>query len=119
MTLKKVSTEAVHEALKSENFKVVDTRDSNTFIGWRLGGEIKKGHIAGATDFAAEWLTFPFVSPWSTREEYDSHIEQKFQDKKFDSNMNIIFYDSNGKDAEIVAEYFRSKGFANLFYYNF
>ena len=54
--LKQVDTNTVKKALTKQNWKVIDTRDSNTFIGWRLDGEQKKGHIPVATDYAAEWI---------------------------------------------------------------
>ena len=49
---------------------VIDTRDPDTFNGWCLGGEKVKGHIAGATDYSAQWIRFPYINPWTTEEEY-------------------------------------------------
>ena len=57
--LERIDRKGVEQALESASWTVIDTRDSNTFIGWRLNGEKKKGHIPGATDFAAEWIRFP------------------------------------------------------------
>lgn len=117
--LKEVNTNTVKEALRKSDWKVIDTRDSNTFIGWRLGGEKKKGHIPGATDYAAEWIRFPYISPWSTLEERNHNIEEKWKDKKISKEMNIILYDTNREDARVVAEFLKRKGYTNLFYYNF
>ncbi len=119
MDMKKVNTSMVHLALESDDWIVVDTRNSNSFIGWCMDGEKKKGHIKGATDFAAEWLTFPYISAWSTKKRRIKHIENKFKDKKFSTELNIILYDTNGMDAKVVAKYFNEKGLHNLFYYNF
>ncbi|MDO4473968.1 MAG: rhodanese-like domain-containing protein [Eubacteriales bacterium] len=119
MNIKKIDTNTVHFALKSDDWVVVDTRNSNSFIGWCMESEKKKGHIKGATDFAAEWITFPFISAWSTKEERIRNIENKFKDKKFLPDMKIILYDTNGTDAEVVAQYFFERGLQNLYYYNF
>ena len=117
--LNTVNTEIVKEALGKSEWKVIDTRDSNTFIGWRLGGEAKKGHIPGATDYAAEWIRFPYNSPWSTQEERLHNIEEKWKDKKIPIETKIILYDTNGKDANVVADFLDKKGYKHLFYYNF
>lgn len=117
--LRAVDTEAVCAALKSEEWKVVDTRDSNTFIGWCLGGEKKRGHIPGATDYAAEWICFPYFNPWITKEEQAARFEQKLKDKEITPDKNIILYDINGEDAYIVAAFLRNRGFEKMFYYNF
>lgn len=119
MELEKVDSAVLCKALKSENWKVIDTRNSCTFMGWCLNGEKKKGHIPGATDYAADWIRFPFHNPWITREEHLQRYERKLKQKGLTPDDNIILYDANGQDAYVVAEFLKERGFKKLYYYNF
>ena len=117
--LERIDRKGVEQALESASWTVIDTRDSNTFIGWRLNGEKKKGHIPGATDFAAEWIRFPYKSPWEEEGEREHNIEQKLLDKKIPKDSRIILYDTTEKDAPIVAEYLKDRGYKYFYYFNF
>lgn len=119
LTLEKVDNKTVEMALNDKKWKVVDTRDSSTFIGWCLGGEKKKGHIKGATDYAADWIRFPYVNPWITMEDQNRRFNQKLQDKGIIPDKNIILYDTNKEDALVVAKFLKQKGFEKIYYYNF
>lgn len=103
-----VNSEIVKNALKDENWVVVDARDSNAFIGWRLNGEEKEGHIKGATDFSAKWLPCP---------DAEVVFEKKMSFRKISPEKDIIVYDFDGNDAPAVMEYFASKGITKLHYF--
>lgn len=117
--LNSVTSEEVNLALKSKNWAVVDTRDSNSFLGWCMDGESVRGHITGATDFSAEWIRFPFISAWSNEEERKENIHNKLIERRWNQSTNIILYDTTGQDAPVVAKYLIDNGYENLHYYNF
>lgn len=113
--MREVDALTVAEALGNEAWFVIDTRSSSAYMGWRLEGEEKSGHIKGATDFSAAWITYKYLKP----EEKEKRLLEKLELKGIDKESNIILYDVNRNDAEIVAEYFRNHGISNLFYFNF
>ena len=117
--LQQVDTELVRYALQDASWMVIDTRNPDTFNGWCLGGEKVKGHIAGATDYSAQWIRFPYINPWTTEEEYRSRFEDALKYRDITPNKKIILYDTNENDAYVVADFLRKKGFQNLYYYNF
>lgn len=117
--IEEVDEKTVCEALEKKNWKVIDTRDSNTFIGWRLNGEEKRGHIPGATDYAAEWIQFPFTNPWVKEEEQKKRFEQKLIDKGITKDKSLILYDYTGEDAPVIAEFLKKRGYDKLYYFNF
>ena len=119
MDLKRVDEKFVKNIIGLKDWKLIDTRDSNTFIGWRLNGEEKKGHIPGATDYAAEWITFPFGNPWVDPEAQKKRFDQKLLDKGITPDKKVVLYDYGNGDAEIVAEFLKGRGFEDFYYFDF
>ena len=113
--MKEVNRTFVEKVLTNGEWLIIDTRSSNAYIGWRLEGEEKQGHIKGATDFSAKWLTYSGIKD----EKRNTQLEEKLKTKGITSEKNIILYDVNRKDAFLVADYLRNKGIKNLFYFNF
>ena len=53
----KVTEADVQAALADGSAVVVDARSNDAYIGWASGKNTMGGHIEGATDFSANWLT--------------------------------------------------------------
>lgn len=113
MDLRQISVEknVVKKALNDESWIVIDARDSNSFMGWRLNGEEKKGHIKGATDFSAKWIEC------KEQKNLESWLQEKMTFRNISKEKEIIVYDYNGKDAPIVLDYLEEQGIGNLHYY--
>lgn len=113
------TAEEVAAAIKEGAAVVVDARLTDTYAGWAVGGNTMGGHIQGATDFSANWLTATFDDNNNlngmTREE---HLEKYLADKKIQAGTPVILYDENGTDALAVANYFASKGITDLKLFN-
>lgn len=113
------TVEDVATAIKNDGAIVVDARSSDAYSGWATGGNTMGGHIAGATDFSANWLSATFDDENNldsmTREE---HLQKYLDDKNITVDSSIIVYDENGTDALAVAEYFASKGISDLKTFN-
>lgn len=115
MKVQEVNSLFVMTVLGNEKWLVVDARSSHAYIGWRLEGEKKEGHIKGATDFSANWITYK----GGKEKKKEQQLREKMELKGITKEKHIILYDVNRKDAFVVADYLRDKGIDNLYYFNF
>lgn len=106
-----INTSDLKEKLDDEQWIIVDTRINDAYNGWQLEGVSRGGHIKGAVDFSANWLTVE-------NKNKEEILNEALKDKKIDSDKNIVLYDANGKDAIKVADFLKSKGYNNLHIYN-
>lgn len=111
VNLKAISTEVLQEKVQDNAWVIVDTRLNDAYNGWKLDGVKRGGHIKGAVDFSANWL-----SVYSDRK--DEVLEQALKTKRIDLDKNIVLYDANGKDALVVADYLSKKGYKYLYKYD-
>ena len=101
--VKTIATKELQDKLSDDSWVVVDTRINDAFNGWKLDEVERGGHIKGAVDFSANWLT----------------VDSKaLETKGIEKDKNIVLYDANGKDAKEVANYLSEKGYKNLYTYN-
>lgn len=114
-----VTTAAVKAALDDDRAVVLDARANDAYIGWTVDGAKRGGHIAGAVDFAASWLTCDYDDKENlegkTREEV---LTDAIENKKLREAAEVIVYDTNGKDAAAVAEYLDGQGIKGLKVYD-
>ena len=110
VNLKAISTEVLQEKVQDNAWVIVDTRLNDAYNGWKLDGVKRGGHIKGAVDFSANWL-----SVYLDRK--DEVLEQALKTKRIDLDKNIVLYDANGKDALVVADYLSKKGYKYLYKY--
>ena len=114
-TYEKATVEEVKGALSDDSSVVADTRTGDAYAGWAAGKNTMGGHIEGATDFSANWLTATFDDKENldkmTREE---HLEKYMDDKNIDEGTSVILYDENGEDAAAVADFLDSKGVKDI-----
>ena len=114
-----VTTADVQAALTDTNSVVVDARINSAYIGWTLEGVERGGHIPGATDFSARWLTSTYSDTDNLEGETRAQVlEQYLVDKGIDSSKKVIVYDANGTDAVAVADYFASQGVTDISLYD-
>ncbi len=113
------TAEEVAVAIKDGTAIVVDARSNEAYAGWATGGNTFGGHIAGATDFSANWLSATFDDQNNlngmTREE---HLQKYHVDTNTKADPAVIVDDENGTDAAAVAEYFASQGITDLKTFN-
>lgn len=109
----------VEKGLKDEKTVVIDARSNNEYIGWALNGAKRGGHIKGATDFSASWLTSEYDDKKNlegdTRQDV---LKYTLENKKITPDKNIIIYDTNKKDSKNVAKYLMDKGIKNISIYD-
>lgn len=109
--IKTIATEELQDKLSDDSWVVVDTRINDAFNGWKLDEVERGGHIKGAVDFSANWLTVDSKVKEKT-------LENALETKGIEKDKNIVLYDANGKDAKAVASYLSEKGYKNLYTYN-
>lgn len=118
-TFAAASAEDVAAALQDSSAVVVDARSNDAYAGWAAGDNKLGGHIDGATDFSAKWLTATFDDENNldgmTREE---HLQKYMTDKGIKADTPVIVYDENGTDAVAVAEYFAANGVTDIKTFN-
>lgn len=114
----KLIIEATKEMLfcaqRSSEWCVIDARSSDIYMGWKHGNE-KAGHIPYAKFFSAQWLD----TRWrESAKDYEVRLKIQMESQGIRPDKNIIVYDENALDAEIVLNYFSENGFDRLFYFN-
>ncbi|WP_415837449.1 rhodanese-like domain-containing protein [Parendozoicomonas haliclonae] len=110
-SMKTLDLSRVENLINAPDWVLVDARLSDAFNGWKLDGIARGGHLPGAVDFPANWLTVD-----------DEAREQKLRavlaGKGISTDKSVLLYDVNGKDARKVAEFLQTQGFHNLHYFN-
>ena len=109
--VKTIATKELQDKLLDDSWVVVDTRINDAFNGWKLDEVERGGHIKGAVDFSANWLTVDSKDKEKT-------LDKALETKGIEKDKNIVLYDANGKDAKEVANYLSEKGYKNLYTYN-
>ena len=109
--IKTIATKELQDKLTDDSWAVVDTRINDAFNGWKLDNVERGGHIKGAVDFSANWLTVD-------ADDKEKTLDKALETKGIDKDKNIVLYDANGKDAKSVANYLSEKGYKNLYTYN-
>ena len=109
--VKTIATKELQDKLSDDSWVFVDTRINDAFNGWKLDSVERGGHIKGAVDFSANWLTVDAKDKEKT-------LDKALETKGIKKDKNIVLYDVNGKDAKEVANYLSDKGYKNLYTYN-
>ena len=113
------STEDVVALAEKGNGVLVDARHPDIYNGWALDGLPRGGHIEGATDFSCTFLTCDY--------DEKGNLEKKTRDEVLNDTLSrkgllpgkkVIVYDTNEKDALLVADFLRSKGIEDISLYN-
>lgn len=110
-TYNTISVKDMEKIKNNKDVVVVDTRIGDAFNGWALDNMKSGGHIEGATDFAYNWIS-------TDSKDKDAILNKALSDKGITSDKKVVLYDSNDKDAKIVADYLYKKGITNISLFN-
>jgi molybdopterin synthase sulfurtransferase len=100
-----LTTVELQELLQRGGAHVVDCRPADAYNGWRLGGEARGGHIAGARSLPVKWST------------YLDWIEI-VRSKGFEPSRRVVVYGYTDEETESVASLFRGAGYADVHAYH-
>lgn len=109
-----VGIDELEAALSDDNAVVVDTRVSDAYMGWAVDGAERGGHIPGATDFSYRWLDSPYSDTENLEGETRELVLEQAIDAKGLSGKKLFLYDTNGEDAQKVANYLYTKGLQDI-----
>lgn len=108
-------TEEVEKALQDPNSLVIDARINDAYNGWAVDGAKKGGHLPNAIDFSSIWLDSEYDDKNNLEERSRQEVlDLAIQDKGITPEKNIIIYDTNGKDAQKLAQYLKEKGINHI-----
>ncbi len=93
--------------LENDDFVIVDIRSEAAYIGWKLEGEARGGHIKGAVDLPYSW----------TREIKGNKLKNALIAKGIAPEKTIVVYDTHGKDSNSMAEVLKDLGYDKVLVY--
>jgi len=100
-----LTTEEVASLLDDPTALLVDTRSTYAFNGWKLGGEMRGGHITGATVFSASWLN---------KLENNEAIQAELDRYGISKDKMIVTYGNGTESATAVADKLVELGYDNV-----
>ena len=106
----------VQAALTDANSVVVDARSGSAYLGWPEDGFDQSGHIQGAVDFSAAWLTCSYSDTDNLEQETRAQVlEGYLANKGLTPDKQVIVYDAQGgAQATAVADYLVSQGISDI-----
>ncbi|MBC7124903.1 MAG: sulfurtransferase [Bacteroidales bacterium] len=106
MEIRKITITELQKAVNEATAKIIDVRPVDAYNGWKLNGEQRGGHIAGAKSLPIQWI------------KYMDWIEM-VRHKYIQPADNIIIYGYSENDSQKVAERFIKSGYNNISVYNY
>jgi molybdopterin synthase sulfurtransferase len=101
----RINTNQLEALLENPEFILLDLRPSAAFNGWKLGQELRGGHIPSAVSFPSKWFE---VLP---RGEFVSWLSSK----GITYRKTLILYDYAAANLETVIRIFEEMGFERLY----
>lgn len=102
-----INKDELKKELDNDEFVIVDIRSEAAYIGWKLEGEARGGHIKGAVDFPYSW----------TKEIKENDLKSALTGKGIVPEKTIVVYDTNGKDSGTMAELLKGLGYDKVLVY--
>jgi len=99
-----ISTTDLHQLLQEINVQIIDLRSPDAYNGWRLGGEMRGGHIPGARSLPLKWTS------------YIDWIEV-VRNKGINPAQQIVLYSYTETDCLQAEKSFRKAGFHDISIY--
>ena len=103
--LKEISTKELALLAGNSKATIIDTRPIDAYNGWKLNGEIRRGHIKGAKSLPFSWTNY---MDWI----------DVVRSKEINKDNSIIIYGYTHEEIKKVAGLFNKIGYENVFIYN-
>jgi len=103
--LKEISTEKLSQLVDQSDTTIIDIRPIDAYNGWKLNGEIRKGHIKGAKSLPYSWT------------QYLDWVDV-VRSKEINQDNTIVIYGYNADKIKKVAELFIKIGYKKIYMYN-
>lgn len=102
----------------SDSKVLVDARVADAYQGWAIDGMTKGGHIKNSVNVSEQWFSKEYKYDSRENSTQEDYINQELNSIGVTAKKSYIIYDTNGKDATVVANYLAKKGFKNISIYN-
>ncbi|MBT3209541.1 MAG: sulfurtransferase [Bacteroidetes bacterium] len=99
-----ISTNNLERIIEDTNVKIIDIRPLDTYNGWKLKNELRRGHIKNAKSLPLKWFN------------YMDWIEI-VRSKQILPEHKIIIYSYDDKDNSVAAKTFIKSDYKNVFVY--
>lgn len=106
-----VETKQVIDALNNQTAMLIDTRSNDAFNGWIESGAQRGGHLPGAVEFSAQWLSNQ--SPDAMEK-----LQTVLTEKGITPNKPLILYNTNDDENQDVARFLQKLGFSDISTYD-
>ena len=107
-TSRTISTAELHDRLSDPDVTIVDVRPIAAYNGWRLQGEVRGGHIPGATVFPSAWL----------RSVDETEIRRLLLDKGITPDRTVVVYGDGAGDAAALEARLAGLGHTDVLRYD-
>lgn len=105
-----ISIEDLSKNLDNRDYQVVDLRQDDAYLGYKVGGISRGGHIKNAKQFTYTWL--------DKLKEADTTLEKLLKDKEIDPNKNIVLYSNKNDESNDLANQMKELNYNNVFVFN-
>jgi 3-mercaptopyruvate sulfurtransferase SseA len=99
-----ISTDELLRRLTDPDLTIVDVRPLPAYNGWRMNGEARGGHIAGAVAFPSAWLTSVD----------DAEVVRLLQSKDIVDSREVVLYGDGSGDVSAVRSRLADLGHAGV-----
>ena len=104
--------EDVLSVMKGRDWGLVDTRPTDAYNGWALGGVQRGGHIPHAVDFPGSWLDVD-------TQQKTKKLADALCAKGIEPTKHVLLYSTNERDRNRVAAYLQESLFPHVYHFDF
>lgn len=102
--MKRIDLETLSKTYRDPRVRLVDTRPSAAYNGWRMRHEARGGHIPGAKSFPYTWAT----------NSLDAVLMEQLATKSLTPENPLVIYGYDGDDADSFARRLATLGYDDL-----
>lgn len=108
------------QLMREKNCIFLDTRSSSAFIGWKVDGSQRRGHIPGSTDFSAHWFQFLKEAKLSKNERMtrEERLREQIQGKHLEDFEIFVLLGTEEKSTDLVRTYLEEHYSSKIVFFN-
>lgn len=109
---KTIATEELLSQIENTKYVIVDTRSSSEYIGWKLNGEKRGGHIKNAVDFPITW-----TNDSEGKQRSEDELMELLNSKGIDKDKTVVLYDAKKDKSLEMEKILENLGYENVMIY--
>lgn len=118
--MEELSLEQLRHLRNNDNTIIVDARSTSAYIGWKVDGATRRGHILHSKSLSYKWFHYleKAVLTQSMKDFKENLLKERISELIPQKNQHIVLYDNNYIDYQPVKEYLISIGYSKISYFN-